>query len=144
MELYFITRGKTDVIDEWVKWMGTRHLPMTIKMADGSEQKGLVECQLRPVQLWSFVFPKENLDIVLNTLKLDGGDQNPFVNEFNINPKLWALRKLLKADPIPKKLDRKDKDSVMFMPFERIKNMNVLGIGLRDDGEISTGTHDRI
>jgi hypothetical protein len=60
---------------------------------------------------------------------------------FNIDPKIWALRKALGAEKIP---EPKDKESIMFMPFNRIKNINFLGIGIREDGEISERTHERI
>ena len=143
MELYFLTRGKTNEIDEWVDWMKTRHLPFPIKRADGTIVNGAMECQLRPIQLWSFVFPRDSLDVVLNTMKLPV-EGNPFVNGYNINPKVWALRKMLGCQPIPEKKDRKDQTSVMFLPFDRIKDMNIIGIGLREDGEISDTTHERI
>jgi hypothetical protein len=32
----------------------------------------------------------------------------------------------------------------MFMPFERFKNMNILGIGIKEDGDIASVTHERI
>lgn len=141
-----MTRGKKNEIDEFVKWMETRHFPLPIKKGDGTTENIFMEAQLRPVQLWEFVFPKENLDVVLNTLKLPHGD-SPYGKgdgtkvDYNINPKLWALRKLLKAQKIP--VPDKSK-GILFMPYERIKNMNILGIGIREDGDIAEGVHERI
>jgi len=145
MELYFLTRGKSQVVDEWANWMSHNFLPFPIKNpASGETVTGLMESQLRPIQLWSFVFPREQLDVVLNTFNLDGGDQNQFVNGYNINPKLWALRKMLGCDPIPKKSDRKDIINQIPLPKERLQHMNILGIGLREDGDIVTQQHERI
>jgi len=146
MELYLMTRGKSDVVEEWAKWMSTRHLPMKVKHANGTEEQLMMECQLRPIQLWSFVFPKENLDIVLNTLKLPQ-EKSPFGNAdgskvvYNIMPKIWALRKLLGAKEIPKP---NPEAGMMFLPFDRLKHMNILGIGIREDGDIAEAIHERI
>lgn len=140
MELDFITRGKSDEVYEFAKWLSTRHLPLKVKKADGTEETMLMECQLRPIQLWTFVFPKENLDIVLNTLHLPHDSKGDFPG-YNINPKLFALRKLLGSKPIPEPVD---KTSTMFMPFDRFKHVGIIGVGLREDGDIAEMTHERI
>jgi len=159
MELIFATRGKTNEVDEFVKWMSTRHLPMPVKAGDGKISTGFLECQLRPIQLWEFVFPKENLDTVLNSLHLPSGNPsgvNPETgkqkfNNFLFEAELLALRKMLQAKPIPEVVPKKDpvtgkelpKD-FMFLPYDRIKDLNIIGIGIREDGEISENTHERI
>ena len=140
MELTFITRGKSDEVYEFAKWLSTRHLPLKLHKADGTEEVQLMECQLRPLQLWQFVFPKENLDIVLNTLNLPRDDKQSFQG-YNINPKLFALRKLLGAKPIPQPVDKLSK---MFMPYDRFKHVGIIGVGLREDGDIAEMTHERI
>jgi len=145
MHLYFVTRGKKNEIDEFAKWMETRNLSMPVYKADGTSENMLIECQLRPVQLWEFVFPKENLDVVLNTLRLPSENPSEFrdgKSTFKMfDSKLFALRKMLGAEKIPEP----NKDAgVMFMPFDRIKNINIMGIGIREDGDISEATHERI
>ncbi len=155
MQLYFLTRGKTNELDEFVDWMKTRHLPMQIKNpALGTETTGFVECQLRPIQLWEFVFPKENLSTVLNSLHLPSTNPSQVVNgkpTFNIDAKLWALRKLLQCKPIEKPVPKIDPATgqpvpfdYMFLPYERIKNLNIIGVGLREDGDIVESQHERI
>jgi len=147
MEVFFITRGKTNEVDEWRKWMSTRHLPLKIKHPSKPEkdETALVECQLRPIQLWGFTFPRENLDIVLNTLKLPS--HNPFYKTapdkptVKINKKLWVLRKLLGAEKIP---EPKTEKGAMFLPYNRIENLNIIGIGLKDDEDIIDTSHERI
>lgn len=144
MELFLMTRGKSDEVEEWARWMSTRHMPLKVKHGDGKESQIMTECQLRPIQLWGFVFPKENLDVVLNSLKLPSGEISEFKDGEPVYPiqnKLWALRKLLKAKPIPKP---DPNAGVMFMPYDRIKHINVLGIGIREDGEMSPYTFERI
>lgn len=155
MQLYFITRGKTNEVDEFVDWLKTRHLPMKIRNpANNTETTGFLECQLRPIQLWEFVFPKENLDIVLNSLKLPSGNMSHVVNgkpTFNIDAKLWALRKLLQAQPIVKPAPKIDAATgkeippdVLFLPYDRIKDLNIVGVGIREDGDIVENIHERI
>jgi len=144
MHLYFMTRGKKNETDEFVKWMETRHLSMPVNKSDGTSENMLIECQLRPVQLFEFVFPKENLDVVLNSLKLPHGNPSEVKDgkpSFSINSRLFALRKMLGAQPIPQP---NINAGVMFLPYDRIKNLNILGIGIREDGDISEATHERI
>jgi len=145
MEVFFLTRGKSDEVEEWAKWMSTRHLPLPVKKGDNSVENALMECQLRPIQLWGFAFPRESRDLVLNSLNLPS--ENPFFHtsegkpEININGKLWLLRKLLGADkiPVPKK-----EAGILFMPYNRIRNINFIGIGIKDDKDVSEATHERI
>lgn len=144
MELYFLTRGKKEEVDCLVDWLRTRSLPMELTDAAGKKSQAIVECQLRPVQLWSYVFPRENKDLVINTLGLPSGNPSEFKDgkyTYNINPKLWALRKLLGAKEIEKP---KDPTNKMFMPYDRWKNVNILGVGIREDGDIPEMTHERL
>ena len=93
MEAYFMTRGKKEEVDTLIDWLRTRGLPMPIKNTDGTVTQTIIECQIRPIQLWDFVFPKESLDVVCNSLKLPHGD-SPYGKadgtkvDYNINPKL--------------------------------------------------------
>lgn len=140
MQVYLMTRGKDSEIDQWIKWMSTRYLPLKIKKADGTVTEPLMECMLRPIQLWEFVFPKEYLDMVTNSFGLYNPG-NPFISGYNINPKLFALRKLLGCKPIP---EPKKEVGTLLLPYEAFKNINVLGIGYREDGEISELKHEAI
>ena len=144
MEAFFMTRGKSDEVDHLVKWLSTRGLPMPIKKADGTVMQTIVETQIRPVQLWGFVFPKECEDMVVNSLGIWGDGNRWGYGEksfYNINPKIFALRKLLGLRKIEEPKNKNDK---MFMPYERWKDVNLIGIGIKDDGEIADTTHERI
>lgn len=149
MQIYLMTRGKDSEIAQWAKWMATRHMPLKMTKPDGTVIEPLMECLLRPIQLWEFVCPKEYLDIVTNSFGLYRTG-NPFMSGYNINPKMFALRKLLGAKEIPEPKPEFDKDgkklppSKFLLPYEEFKNINVLGIGYRDEGEISELTHERI
>ena len=142
MEAFFMTRGKSDEVDHLIKWLSTRGLPMPIKNADGTMTQVVIETQMRPIQLWGYVFPRENEDLVVNSLGLFANHKNDFpTQKYNINPKLWALRKLLAAKEFKEPKNKADK---MFMPYERWKNVNILGVGIKDDADIAESTHERI
>jgi hypothetical protein len=96
---------------------------------------------VRPIQLWEFVFPKEHKDLVVNSLNLHSKSSPFTAGGYNINPKLWALRKLLGAKPFEEPINKEEK---MMLPYERFKNINVLGIGYVEDGEIAELKHERI
>jgi hypothetical protein len=124
--------------------MSTRNLTFPVTKGDGTVEHQFVECQLRPIQLWGFVFPKEHLDAVCNSLKFPSENPTEFKDgkfTYNFDRKLWALRKLLKAKPFP--IPDKAK-GLMFLPYERIKSVNILGIGYREDGDMAEFTHERI
>ena len=137
MELFFLTRGKSNEVEEWAKWMATRCLPFPITEGTGKIIPGTMECQLRPIQLWDFVFPREQLDIVLNSLGLP----NNYATGVNLSSKLWALRKMIGLKEIP---EPKEKTIKMFMPYDRIKDINIIGVGLKEDGDIAVATHEKI
>jgi len=145
MEIFLMTRGMSREVEEWAKWMQTRSLPIEMKLADGTKTAQIMECQLRPIQLWGFAFPKENLDMVLNTLGLPRGNPSGFVDGKptfkNYEKNLWLLRKALGAKPIPEPVK---KDSKLFMPYNIWKNLNIIGIGIKEDGEIAPVTLERI
>ena len=140
MEAFFLTRGKDDEVATLQKWLSTVCLPLEMTKGTGEKFSQVMECQLRPVQLWSFVFPKEYKDVVVNSLGLYQ-EGNMFMSGYNINPKLWALRKLLGAKEFTKPLDLNAK---LNLPYPRWNNVNLIGIGYREDGEIFEFKHERI
>ena len=84
------------------------------------EMKGMLE----PVQLYRYVFPKEALPLVVNTL---GGHNKPIPN--GLKTQSWALRKALNLQKIPDipKTDVK-------MPISQ-DHTQIIPIGIKEDPE---------
>jgi hypothetical protein len=142
MQSYFITRGKYEEVETFITWLRCQVLPLKIIKGDGSTDQMAMECMVRPIQLWEFVYPREHHDLVVNSLNL-AAKTNPFYynSSYNLNPKLFVLRKLLGAKSFEQP---KDKINKLMLPYERFKNINVLGIGYVEDGDIAELTHERI
>ena len=141
MQSYFITRGKYEEVDIFITWLRCQVLPLLMKQGDGSTITRPMECVVRPIQLWEFVHPREYKDLVANSLGLYS-QGSPFrTGGYNINPKLFVLRKLLGATPFE---EPKDKITKLMLPYERFKNINILGIGYTDDGDITQLKTERI
>ena len=98
MHAYFITRGIKQDVDEFVKWLETRSLRLPLKDKDGKESVIPLQASLRPVQLWEFVFPENEKDAVLTTLKFH---EKPPADSISMKLKIAALRKMLGAEKIP-------------------------------------------
>lgn len=145
MQAYFMTRGKIDEVQHFIDWMKTRFMPLMVKHPNGTITNDiLMECQLRPIQLWEFVFPKEYLDLVTNSLDLANKNTRFLTGGYNINPKLYALRLMLGAKEFE---TPKDTNSKMPLPYERWRDVNILPIGYREDAEITEpngDVHERI
>ena len=136
---FFITRGKDDEVEHLKKWLSTLVLPLKITRGDGTIFENPIECQIRPIQLWEFVYPKESHELVVNSLGLHQ-EGNMFISGYNINPKLWALRKLLGCEEFKKPTV----NLKLAFPYERFKNVNIIGIGHRADGEMCDFKHEAI
>jgi hypothetical protein len=140
MQAYFLTRGKYEEVETFIDWIRHIYLPLKIKNADGTDQEIPMNCMVRPIQLWEFVFPREHKDLIVNSLGL-AKEGTPFLTGgYDINPKLWAVRKLLNA----KEFEKPTTDKKIVMPYDKWKNINILGIGYKEDGDISELTHERI
>ena len=145
MQSYFLTRGKYEEVETFIDWLRHSFLPLKMTKPDGSVVNPMMECIVRPIQLWEFVYPREHHDMVVNSLRLYS-EGSPFFHptpdktSYNINPKLWAIRKLLSAKPFEKPTTA-DK---MLLPYERFQNINILGIGYKEDADIAELIHERI
>ena len=140
MQSYFITRGKYEEVETFIDWLRHSFLPLKITKGDGTATYPMMECMVRPIQMWEFVYPREHHDMVVNSLGLYSTGTPFFTGGYNINPKLWAIRKLLGAKEFekPKTADK------MLLPYERFKNINILGIGYVEDADMAELTHERI
>lgn len=87
---------------------------------------------LQEIKLFRYVFPKEGLNLVLNTLNRDGA---PLPN--GLNTQAWAMRKALGLKPIPEYVKGPAK-----MPVS-MENIQVVPIGIKEDVDriiATTGT----
>lgn len=92
MHLYTISRGIKENVDRAIRDLQAQYF-----MMNNEGKQVLTQFQVRPIQLWEFVFAKEHLETVLSTIIYRGN------NDFcGINPKFAMLRKMLKLEKIPK------------------------------------------
>ena len=122
MHIYAITRGTVPVLSKFYKDLTSLHLPY--KYADG--KSGNLQIGMRAIQLWEFTFPEEHLDLMNATLT-DEREQETGT-KYGVNEaRIYALRKILKADKLPK-LNPK----VFSLPVAK-KDMQILKIGMKKD-----------
>jgi len=124
MHIYLITRGIKSDVDRFINDLRGKYLPFK----DALNRNLMVQTAVRPIQFWEIVFPKEHRDIMLTTIF----DKNLGKTQHSKHQKwLWALRKVLGADPIPEyKTDQ-------FLPIYK-QNIEMVGVGIKEDGDLKT------
>ena len=126
MELFFVTRGIKNQVDILIKSLETWTHPMPRKnIKTNIIEQGGVQGGVRPLQIWSYVFPKEQLNLVLNRIRPSTeftGDQA------NLNKYAMFFRKILGAEKIPDWDKEAPRQAVEFGP-----DVQRLGVGLRTD-----------
>ena len=130
MHLDFVAEGIAHELAEFEKWWSTRVANIPIKDKKGKIKQQPIQVALRERKAYSLVFPKEYLDVVLNTLnpengmvtRVDGKGTRQFKNLFML------MRSILKLKRIP--TPDKTKGGFPMIPF---KNVRVVGLGVRDD-----------
>ena len=130
MHFAFIPYGKRAEVELLLRDMEAQKflMPMT---QDGKEQKVWIQGVVRicPLGIYDYVFPKENLDMVLATICNYYPDGNPII-PYNIGwIKLALLRKITQSKPIPKF----KRDKVLLWIKD---NVNIIPIGIKEDKEI--------
>lgn len=139
MHLYVVTRGIKPEVDDFINQLQGQYLDFDIKKKGtfGAKKAGIVKQQLsvRPIQLWEFGFPKEQLDLMCTTMfgrKAEGSKlgmpQHKWMNKF-VN----MIRRMLKLLPIPK---YDDKFSLACKP----RHMELVGLGIKEDRTLECGT----
>lgn len=126
-----------------VEQLASLHLPYTAKDQNGKDVPYVVQAHLQPIQLWSYVFPKEHLDTILRTLKPQSsigiplGKDHPAHDQKTGSParkwSLGAIRKFLKLQPVP----YYDPEGLKFPIWN--ENTQVIGIGIKEDYENKFG-----
>lgn len=123
MEVYYMATGAQHWLDLHATHMqGQSHFISGIS-PNGQpiiqELKGMLE----PIRLYRYVFPKESLNLVLNTLTRKGA---PLPN--GLNTQAWALRKAMNLKPIP--------DFVESVAMSVSKDhVQIVPIGIKEDEE---------
>lgn len=136
MQLRFIAEGWDRDLDYMEKWIGQMILPMQVTNKKGKKVIIGMPCYLRPFRMYDLVFPRENLDVVLNTL--DPKDSVSLC-DYKGGKKLFGtqikwLRRLMKLKKIPKA----DKSKGMVaMPGELFKNLRIVGLGIKEDANFT-------
>jgi len=132
MHLRFIAEGWDKDLDYMEKWIGQMVLPMKVKDKEGKEHTIGCPCYLRPFRMYDLIFPREQLDVILNTIKpvseislVDGKGTRVFKNQIGM------LRRLMKLKKIPKKPD--EKKGMVAIPEDLFKNIRTVGLGIKED-----------
>ncbi len=131
MHFDFIAEGWRPDLDEMEHWLHTRVFPMPMKHSDGSVTTEKAPAALRPRRAYTYVFPKDCLDIVLNTLKPDN-----CVNALQGHKEILGrtadiLRMGLRLKKIPK-------PDITKGEFAMVRNnIRLVGLGIREDIEIT-------
>lgn len=133
MHLVFGATGIKQDVELFEKFMETRSflLPYIDHKDKDKEKTILLQSQLRPINFYDFIFPKGELDHVLNALNIG---PNPDIKSRNVtlpNAYVFALRKALKLKKIP--APDKSKGA---MPLV-LQNVRIVGIGIREDSDIT-------
>lgn len=124
MELYFVATGVYHKLKQFETYMQAIPFKVPYKDKDGKEHFDYYYGMLEPIQLYRYVFPKEELSSVIKTLNLDGGSYSI------LNTQAAILRKMLKLKPIPKSDDKA-------LPKLLHKDwVAIIGIGIKEDREL--------
>lgn len=128
MHLYILARGIKHDFDRMLSELSAKYLPFKYH----GEPK-VLQVAVRPIQLFEVVFPKEHLSSMINSFggvkTLQGQPSVGFLGKY-----LKILRKVLHLKP----LENIDVNAPI-MPFYK-ENVEVLGLGIKEDGEFPDGT----
>ena len=135
MHLIFATDGIKKEVDDTINQLQGVYLPFEIKeegTAGLPKGKCSVQLQVRPVQLWDVIFPREHKDLILSTIV----GQHPKMNteKFKVNSFLGKMvQKKLGLQPIP------EYDLTKRLP-QCFRHTNVIPIGIKEDYDFEDGT----
>lgn len=130
-----MSRGIKHDVDRMVEQLASLHMPWKVKDQNGNDVDYVVQAHLQPIQLWSYVVPKEHMETVIRTLEPNntiGFDMPKGHLGFGFGaPKrkfsLAMLRKGLGLKPMPKI----DPQGLKFPIYKQ--NVQIVGIGVKDD-----------
>ena len=129
MHVAFIPVGKRSEVELLLRDMESHKYLMPLKKGKANKKliiPGSIRCL--PLGFYDYIFPKEYLDAVLNTLKFnDEGDKRYSVGII----KKAFIRKMLGVKKAPKNFNIKTR-----YPWI-IENVNIVPIGIKEDGVIT-------
>jgi len=105
---------------------------MEVTNKEGKKEVIGCPCYLRPFRMYDLIFPREQKDVVLNTLPIrkeislvDGkGGKGVFGTHIKVLRKLLGLKKIPKADETKGKVP---------LPEDLFKNLRMVGLGIKED-----------
>ena len=124
MHALFATRGKKQCVDQFIGDLMAQKYALPFTDNKGKKMKMYIDGNLQPIQLWSYVFPEEEKDVVLTTLDFDKPLR--YENTFKTRMSLAALNKALGGSKIPKF----DTSKKLLWAKE---NVSIVPIGVRYD-----------
>lgn len=135
MHFAFIPYGKRSEVELLFRDMEAQKHFLKISK-DGVEKGMWIQSQIRlmPFGIVEYVFPKEDVDIVLNTLiGAKGAEDRYNLNKFFMG----VVRKMLRLKPIPEY--KKEKKMLWIKD-----NVNIIPLGIREDTDITDDHGDFI
>jgi len=127
----FGIRGDYLDVERVINRLANHAFLMPYKNKDGTTGNLQVLGRVEPIQIFSYVFPENALDVVLNSL---GGSQENMKRWYGKGIQnetiFYALRKALHCQPIPKKFKT---DMRLLLPEEELKHLSIMPIGIKRD-----------
>ena len=135
MHIVTAIRGEKMWLNRFIEDLGAKYVPYPTKIMPNGKP-ALIQLRVCPMQLYDISFPKENFDVVANTLfgaeKSPGGYKGTGWTKWQ-NFFLNLLRKKLRLKECP---DYKT-DNVLPVVKE---NLQIMCLGIKDDGVNGDGS----
>ena len=131
MEILTLVRGNWDDVEKFKREMSSKYLDWK----DGKTWTGndpnkdwLLPIRVTPYEIIGFAFPKDQLDVILNTIQNKKGFKWMIKSKYGwLRKYVNVLQKLLKLKPIPD-WDEKAKKLIVYRD-----NVEVWPIGIKED-----------
>ena len=129
MHLFAIFRGRKDNVNRAINDLNGKWLPFDHK----TKGKGMLNVMANPVQLVEIIFPRDQLDCMINTLggeeALKGQESVGYIKKY-----IKWFRKFAKLKPI-----KITKPETLKLPINN-ENVEIIGLGIKDDKDFEDGT----
>lgn len=120
--VYFMTRGTKHLADRFIEMLSSTFV--SVRRAIGLQSS--IQLNLKPIQLYELVYPKEHKNVIYRTL-FEGGEgkaQHEKHNKF-----IWAIRKALGVEPMSDYVRTGDK-----LPAGMIRDhVEIMFVGEKED-----------
>src|SRR3990167_1611760 len=105
MHIYMMCRGIKHDMDRFIRELSSQYVKFKARMKGDTDLKDyMLQISVRPIQLYEVVFPEEHKDAMLNSLfGAPGIEKGSGHSQHKRHAKwIWAIRKMLGVEPIPK------------------------------------------